>query len=224
MDWCLHSTWMAASHHGGRARGQVWPRRPPGTVGSCASSQQRTHTRWTWLGEARFTGGLHLAAGYGLLALVDAVDRTRGSTTRGRRSIEAFPAQHSLMQIFLVTSSNATNALALVSAETKFRWNARKAVRRIRNHSPNKKIDKYKHKYSKRSCWHVYVNAYVCSVHHVYVVQYTMWWNYKLFFSLKHARFTQTSYISSIRNYLSWTDRFTQVDQPMVKSTNLLTV
>lgn len=33
-------------------------------------------------------GDLHLAAGYGLLALVEAVDRTRGSTTRGRRSIE----------------------------------------------------------------------------------------------------------------------------------------
>ena len=51
-------------------------------------------------------------------------------------------------------------------------------------------------------------------------VQYTMWCKYQLFFSLKQARFTQTSCISSIRSYLSWTDRFTQVDQPMVKSIN----
>ena len=47
-----------------------------------------------------------------------------------------------------------------------------------------------------------------CSVHHVYVDQYTMWCNYKAYFFLKQAIFTK-DLISRIRRLLSWTDRFT---------------
>ena len=47
-----------------------------------------------------------------------------------------------------------------------------------------------------------------CSVHHVYVDQYTMWCNYKVYFCLKQAIFTK-DLISSIRRHLFWTDRFT---------------